>query len=96
MVRKGRRTGVFDLHDVDAIQLNPPAIQSQQEEKNTNPKVFVEVTELKADNGKISIEKALMIVKEQMKISGIRPATSQEYMYIMKRFANEIGSALFR
>lgn len=92
MVRKGQLTGVFDLHDVDAIQLNQPAIKSQQQEKMTigNPKIFVEATELKANNGKVSIEKALVIVKEKMKISGIRPVTSQEYIYIMKRFADEM------
>ncbi len=36
------------------------------------------------------IEKALLIVKERMKISGIRPVASQEYINIMKRFAIEM------
>lgn len=90
VVKKGQRTGIFDLHDVDAIQLNPPTMQVQRGNSIGNPKIFVEATELMANNSKIPIEKALMIVKEQMKISGIRPVTRQEYIYVMKRFANEM------
>lgn len=94
MVRKGQRTGVFDLHDVDSIQLNPPTIEIERKEESTiiqgNPKILVDATEIKMNNGKISIENALLIVKEQMKISGIRQVTSHEYIYIMKRFAKEM------
>ena len=80
MVRKGQRTGIFDLDNVDAIKLN--LIKQQKEETVVIgvPQILVEPTEIKR-NGKIPISNAILIIQEQLKITGIRKVTASEYIY---------------
>ena len=51
LVRKGQRTGIFDLEDVDAIQLNPVKSQEDEPMIMDNPQILVDETDIKRDNG---------------------------------------------
>ena len=52
LVRKGQRTGIFDLEDVDAIQLNPVKSQEDEPMIMDNPQILIDATDIKRDNGK--------------------------------------------
>lgn len=100
MSKSKQRTGVFDLDDAIAtIRLNP--LDSQQVEdlsssitvsgvKSDAPRVLVDATEIKTANNTILIDRALLIVKEQMKLSGLRKVTINEYVYTFNRLINEM------
>ncbi len=91
MVRKGQRTGIFDLEDITkGIQLPNFEGSFQQEETIliTPPKLTIDVTELNGGNKGIEIKSALIIVKEQMRLSGIRKATISEYIYTFNRLVD--------
>lgn len=91
MSKNKQRTGIFDLEDVNSITL--PTVKEDVRESASiipNPKILVDATEIKKDNNKILISKAVLIVKEQMKISGLRPVTLQEYIYVINRFTKEM------
>ena len=47
MVRKGVRTGIFDLNDVDSIKLNPVKQQKEESLVIGKPQILVEPTEIK-------------------------------------------------
>ena len=51
MVKKGQRTGVFDLTDVDTINLNPIKLQEDKKKEPTvimgNPQILVDETDIK-------------------------------------------------
>ena len=47
VVRKGQRTGIFDLKDVDEIKLNPIKQQKEETVVIGKPQIFVEPTEIK-------------------------------------------------
>jgi len=97
LVRKGQRTGIFDLKDVDSIQLNSQLntklnpIKQQKEETLVigTPQILVEPTQIKR-NGKIPISNALLIIQEQLKITGIRKVTAYEFIHTIKRFTNDM------
>lgn len=91
MSKNKQRTGIFDLDNVNTIQLS----SARKDLKESipiinNPKILVDATEIKVNNNKIPISKAILIVKEQMKVSGIRTVTMQEYIYVMNRFTREM------
>lgn len=91
MSKNKQRTGIFDLSDVNTIQLSAPKeIEKKSVVTMKNPRILVDATEIKMNNGKIPISKAILIVKEQMKISGLRAVTTQEYIYVMSRFTKEM------
>lgn len=51
LVRKGQRTGIFDLEDGDAIQLNPVKSQEDEPMIMDNLQILVDETDIKRDNG---------------------------------------------
>lgn len=93
MSKNKQRTGIFDLNDVtESIKLN--GIEKERKEEFNSvivtPRILVEPTELKSANGNILIDKALLIVKEQMRLSGIRAVTIREYIYTFNRLVNDM------
>lgn len=84
------RTGIFDLDDVNVIKLSSPNKAEKESQVIDIPRILVDATDIKTDNDKIVISKALLIVKEQLKISGIRKVTIQEYIYTMSRYIKEM------
>lgn len=91
MARKGQRTGIFDLEDVTvAIQL--PSFEGTFKEEDTilitPPKLMIDVAELHEGKKGVEINSALLIVKEQMRLSGVRKATISEYIYTFKRLVD--------
>ncbi len=91
MARKGQRTGIFDLEDVtEAIQL--PSFEGTFKEEDTilitPPKLMIDVSELHEGKKGVEINSALLIVKEQMRLSGVRKATISEYIYTFKRLVD--------
>lgn len=90
MSKNKQRTGIFDLEDVNSITLSTVKEDVRKSASiMPKPKIFVEATEIKKDN-KILISKAVLIVKEQMRISGLRSVTLQEYIYVINRFTKEL------
>ena len=90
LVRKGQRTGIFDLEDVGAIQLNPVKSKEDEPMIMDNPHILIDATDIKRDNGKILISHAMLIVKEQLRVTGIRKVTREEYIYTMYHFVNDM------
>lgn len=96
MSKNKQRTGIFDLNDVvDKIQLNAAEEKAEEENRNESlgfvfPKVLIDVKEIKKNNNKIPVDKALIIVKEQMKLSGIREVTRKEYIYTFNRLVRDM------
>lgn len=91
MARKGQRTGIFDLEDVtEAIQL--PSFEGTFKEEDTilitPPKLMIDVAELHEGKKSVEINSALLIVKEQMRLSGVRKATISEYIYTFNRLVD--------
>jgi len=79
LARKGQRTGIFDLEDVtEVIQL--PSFEGTDTILITPPKLMIEVAELHEGKKGVEINSALLIVKEQMRLSGVRKATISEYI----------------
>jgi len=86
-----QRTGIFDLDDVNEIKLSSTKkVEKESVAEIVNPSILVDATEIKMDNGIILISKALLIVKEQLKICGIRKVTIEEYVYTFNRFIKEM------
>ncbi|MFF2175510.1 tyrosine-type recombinase/integrase [Lysinibacillus sp. NPDC058147] len=88
MSRNKRRTGIFDLNDIiGSIQLPNfnGAFQQDDTELIAPPKILVDVTEVKEGKKGIKVANALLIVKEQMRLSGVRKATVKEYIYTFNR-----------
>ncbi|MGE7928209.1 hypothetical protein [Lysinibacillus xylanilyticus] len=76
MSKNKQRTGVFDLEDViNKIELKPLEDKQKEDIAPTiiAPKILVDATEIETTNNTIPIDRALLIVKEQMRLSGIRP-----------------------
>ncbi|MGE7687667.1 hypothetical protein ACQKMI_00490 [Lysinibacillus sp. NPDC097214] len=70
----------------EAIQL--PSFEGTFKEEDTilitPAKLMVDVAELHVGKKGVEINSALLIVKEQMRLSGVRKATISEYIYTFK------------
>lgn len=91
MAKKGQRTGIFDLEDVTkAIQL--PNFEGEFKDEETlliaPPKLMVDIADIHEGKIGVEIKSALLIVKEQMRLSGVRKATISEYFYTFNRLIN--------
>ena len=74
----------------EAIQL--PSLEGAFKEEDTilitPPKLMVDVAELHESKKGVEIKSALLIVKEQMRLSGVRKATIREYIYTFNRLVD--------
>lgn len=86
MVRRGQRTGIFDLDDTATIVLDDK-IENVVEEVEV-PKIKLSINQLDRTNARLDIDMCFHIVSEQMRLSGIRSRTIQEYAYTFKRLVN--------
>lgn len=86
MSKNRQRTGIFDLNDVtESIQLDSISKFSNQKNQ-TIPKIPLVTGSENITNFRMPVDKGLLIVMEQMRLSGIRYPTRKEYTYIFNRF----------
>jgi len=94
MSKNKQRTGIFDLNDITgSIQL--PKFDGVFQQNDTKliapPKILVDVTEVNKGERSVKVANALLIVKEQMRLSGIRKVTIKEYVYTFNRLIEGMG-----
>ena len=73
-----------DTHPIDLHKLNP--LNEHNEPLINAPSLMIDVESVKLAGNRIGALSALIIVKEQLKFSGIRKQTIREYDYIFWRF----------
>lgn len=56
-----------------------------------NPNILVDAKEIKRNNGRMLIHNGMLIVKEQMRIVGIRRATIDCYVFTINKFVKDTG-----
>lgn len=81
-----RRSGLFDLEDVNLKAKLTPTIEKESltlEEMVISTKIN---DRRNVNNGKMTIDNAMKIVNRQMEMSGLRPRTMKEYNYTFNRF----------
>ena len=91
MRKNKQRSGIFDLEDTYPInlrELNP--LNENNEPLINAPRLMIDAESVKSAGNRIGAISAWIIVKEQMRLSGIRKQTIREYDYIFSRF---IGSS---
>jgi len=80
-VRKNSQcTGIFDLENMNSIELK--TINPKYENNElliTASTMMMDVNSVRLKGNRISAYSALIIVKEQMRLSGIRKQTIKEY-----------------
>lgn len=94
MSKNKQHTGVFNLEDVtNKIELKPLEDKQKEDIAPTiiAPKILVDATGIKTTNNTIPIDRALLIVKEQMRLSGIRKATIREYVYTFNSLVDHMN-----
>ena len=92
MRKNKQRTGIFDLENtqpIDLLKMNPTSERNEPLIKA--PKLMVDVDSVRLIGNRISANTAFIIVKEQMRLSGIRQQTLKEYDYIFRRFLTNMN-----
>lgn len=79
MSKSKQRIGIFDLEDTANISLSPK--EENIDSDIIAPKLALNPSQVKTSNNRIEVLSALLIVKEQMRLSGIRKVTIKEYDY---------------
>ncbi|WP_341299614.1 hypothetical protein MHB44_13730 [Lysinibacillus sp. FSL H8-0500] len=86
MSKNKQRTGIFDLEHMSPIELKKVNPNNEHDEPLIiAPSIVVDVNSVRLKGNRISAHSALMVVKEQMRLSGIRKRTIGEYDYIFNR-----------
>jgi len=92
-VRKNsQRTGIFDLENMNPIELKTINPKNENNEPLiTAPTIMIDVNSVRIKGNRISAYSALIIVKEQMRLSGIRKQTIKEYDYNFRRLLTKMN-----
>ncbi|MFJ8515480.1 hypothetical protein [Lysinibacillus xylanilyticus] len=90
MSKINQRSGLFDLKDMKGeVNLNFDA-QLSQLEQVASLNEFVTTNLQRAVNKRIYVANALIIVKDQMRLAGLRQRTIEEYIYTFNRLINDM------
>lgn len=86
MTKRNQRIGIFDLDNTASIELTPA--KNNPSDAIIAPQLMINPLQVNSSGSRIEVKSAFLIVKEQMRLSGIRKVTIKEYDYNFTQLIN--------